>query len=227
MDEIQLMTQPEKEHQSSSPEETLQKLKDLVADSLPGVEQRNEKDNEDKEDANSKKKDALNQHQKLQNKKDQSPKKEKGLGDIDSEKKQSEENVEYDHDGFQIPAGKIPLDGHFSTNEIKELVELSKAEGILKEDVHLEVLESNEMIGDKVVLTESNRKKDNNSEEDKDNKDDVNLSEGELKDNNEEPKEPKATDKEGNTNKTNVKQDDKRESIDPKAIWKVANAEVS
>lgn len=59
-----------------------------------------------------------------------------------------------DHDGFEIPQGKIPLDGHFSTNEVQQLVELAKSENLIKENVHVEVVEKNESLGDKLVIKE-------------------------------------------------------------------------
>ncbi|EGV60020.1 hypothetical protein PSN45_002246 [Yamadazyma tenuis] len=59
-----------------------------------------------------------------------------------------------DHDGFEIPQGKIPLDGHFSTSEIKALVNLAKDEGFLKESVEVQVADHSETVGDKVVIVE-------------------------------------------------------------------------
>lgn len=60
---------------------------------------------------------------------------------------------EIDHDGLEVPEGKIPLDGHFTAEEIEELVEMAKSEGILKNNVIVKVLEHNKF-GDKVVIME-------------------------------------------------------------------------
>lgn len=58
---------------------------------------------------------------------------------------ESDELGEYDQDGFRIPVGKIPLDGQFSTLELKELVELSKEEGLLRDDVDVRVRDKNSL----------------------------------------------------------------------------------
>lgn len=78
---------------------------------------------------------------------------------INQEKQSSEEQVDFD--GFKIPDGKIPLDGHFSTNEIRGLVKLAKSEGLLSENVVVTVLESNGELGDKVVIKEDNKEEKN------------------------------------------------------------------
>lgn len=66
----------------------------------------------------------------------------------------SESDTNYDEDGFEIPPGKIPLDGHFSTEELELLVDIAKKEGILKNDVDVKVIGTSELFGDKVVLSE-------------------------------------------------------------------------
>lgn len=96
--------------------------------------------------------------------------------------------MEYDDDGFVIPQGKIPLDGHFSTSEIKELIKLSKEEGILKEDVNIKVLDSNEHIGDKVVISEESDK-DKLDNPDKEGKDDDSNGDKKDRSNSIDPKE--------------------------------------
>ncbi|KAJ8141245.1 hypothetical protein OY671_005576 [Metschnikowia pulcherrima] len=58
---------------------------------------------------------------------------------------ESDESGDYDEDGFRIPVGKIPLDGQFSTSELKELVELSKEEGLLRDDVDVRVRDKNSL----------------------------------------------------------------------------------
>ena len=62
------------------------------------------------------------------------------------------------------PVGKIPLDGQFSTLELKELVELSKEEGLLRDDVdvrvrdknslceHMEIVEPKQLFDQKIVI---------------------------------------------------------------------------
>lgn len=72
---------------------------------------------------------------------------------------ESDEEAEYDEDGFEIPPGKIPLDGHFSTEEVQHLIEIAQKEGFLKEDVAVKVVERNKLIGDKIVLIEDDKKK--------------------------------------------------------------------
>lgn len=68
------------------------------------------------------------------------------------------EESKYDEDGFKIPAGKIPLDGHFSAAEIDQLIQIAKSEGLLDEDVRMKVLEKTQL-GDKVVIAEEHEKK--------------------------------------------------------------------
>ncbi|CAH6722434.1 hypothetical protein CLIB1444_09S03488 [[Candida] jaroonii] len=113
---------------------------------------------------------------------------------ITQEKESPEEQVDFD--GFKIPDGKIPLDGHFSTNEIRELVNLAKSEGLLSENVVVTVLESNGALGDKLVIKEENTEEKN----DKIDKGDVNQSllvPG-ADDNDKEDKEDKEDDGENN-----------------------------
>lgn len=66
--------------------------------------------------------------------------------------------VELDEDGFEIPQDKIPLDGHFSTDEVKELVKLTQEEGMLLDDVNVKVVDSNEVVGDKIQIVEEEHK---------------------------------------------------------------------
>lgn len=66
----------------------------------------------------------------------------------------SESDTNYDDDGFEIPHGKIPLDGHFSTEELELLVDIAKKEGFLKDDVNVKVIGTSELFGDKVLLSE-------------------------------------------------------------------------
>ncbi|KAK6456232.1 uncharacterized protein RJT20DRAFT_128072 [Scheffersomyces xylosifermentans] len=61
---------------------------------------------------------------------------------------------EVDHDGLPVPKGKIPIDSNFSTEEIKKLVELAKEETVIKDDIHVEVVNRDETFGDRVVISE-------------------------------------------------------------------------
>ncbi|OBA21498.1 hypothetical protein METBIDRAFT_12000 [Metschnikowia bicuspidata var. bicuspidata NRRL YB-4993] len=64
----------------------------------------------------------------------------------------------YDQDGFKVPVRKIPLDGQFSGPELKELVELSKDKGLLKDDVSVRATASNE-ISKHMEIAEPKREK--------------------------------------------------------------------
>lgn len=175
MDKIELITQPEKSSVSESPQErTLQKLKNLVSEYQPDTndeEEENEADTEHEEHAergregNGESDKNVHSHSEGRHSHDNSHQSNAQDLNEDSGKTQdstTHENendlVEYDDDGFEIPQGKIPLDGHFSTSEIQELIKLSKEEGILKDDVNIKVLDSNEQIGDKVVISEKSDK---------------------------------------------------------------------
>lgn len=56
--------------------------------------------------------------------------------------------------GFEIPSGKIPLDGHFSTEEVEEIVAHVKEEGILKEAVGVKIVDENGIVGDRIEISE-------------------------------------------------------------------------
>ncbi|CCE86142.1 Piso0_005792 [Millerozyma farinosa CBS 7064] len=75
------------------------------------------------------------------------------------------ESKEIDYDGFEIPRGKIPLDGHFSTKEIDTLLKMSKESGILHKDVSLDVVTENQLVGDRVVLHERSSDEKSNTAE--------------------------------------------------------------
>lgn len=135
---FELVTQPHKEESPESVrDETLRKLLQLV--------QENTADSHSAEDKATEHVSNLN--------KDTS----KGL-DHTNEILEPLASPTLDEDGFEIPLGKIPLDGHFSTDEVKELVELSKEEGVLKDDVNVKVLESNEVVGDRIEVVEETAK---------------------------------------------------------------------
>lgn len=221
MDKIQLMTQPEKDSAPEAPQErTLQKLKDLVADYLPDAKdeeveaentQKGERDTEKDTEGNYKNFNGLRKGQEEQSgdKVTLSNADAKGGSDQTQDNDQKEEEfVEYDDDGFEIPQGKIPLDGHFSTSEIRELVKLSKEEGILKEDINIKVLESNEAIGDKVVISEEPEK----DEKNKDKEDEEDEEDDEEEDNSKINKKEKQSDKK----EKQYKDTSDYNSIDPK-----------
>lgn len=155
MNRIEIITQPETEGRvKQTPNKaTLEKLKSLINENPP-----NEEDSLNDPLASDKKPAREKSHQ-LENAKDNPA----ALAHDTTKEKV------YDDDGFEIPQGKIPLDGHFSTNEIRELVNLAKLENLLKPTVEVRVIEENSLVGDKVVIMEpeSEEGKDNNKEEGK------------------------------------------------------------
>ncbi|KAK6198889.1 uncharacterized protein RJT21DRAFT_52246 [Scheffersomyces amazonensis] len=80
------------------------------------------------------------------------------------EKDMRDSGVDIDSDGFEIPPGKIPIDGHFSTQEIKELIELTKDVGILNDDVEVEVVEQDPQFGDRVIIKEEEEEEEEGEE---------------------------------------------------------------
>lgn len=169
MDKIELMTQPEKDSVSESPQErTLQKLKSFVSEYRPDT---NDDDEEEKKEHEGTGKEKTGESDKNGNSHSHSKHSydnvhQNDAKDVNKDSKETQEkttheeegSVGYDDDGFAIPQGKIPLDGHFSTSEIKELLKLSKEGGILKDGVNVKVLDSNEKVGDKVVISEKTDK---------------------------------------------------------------------
>lgn len=157
MNRIEIITQPETEGRvKQTPNKaTLEKLKSLISENPP-----NEEDSLDDPLASDKKPTREKSHQ-LQDSKDTPA----ALAHDTTKEKV------YDDDGFEIPQGKIPLDGHFSTNEIRELVNLAKLENFLKPTVEVRVIEENSLVGDKVVIMEPESEpkegKDNDKEEGK------------------------------------------------------------
>ncbi|GBL49095.1 hypothetical protein ACI3LY_004411 [Candidozyma auris] len=71
----------------------------------------------------------------------------------EGEKQTKSPSPEVDADGFEIPPGKIPLDGNFSTSEVKEMIELAQEGGILDSDLDVKVVEKS-ALGNKVVVSE-------------------------------------------------------------------------
>ncbi|EMG46920.1 hypothetical protein G210_2812 [Candida maltosa Xu316] len=58
-----------------------------------------------------------------------------------------------DHDGLEIPEGKIPLDSQFSTLEAKKIIEIAQQQGLLKETVEMKITDSNDH-GDKLIISD-------------------------------------------------------------------------
>ncbi|KAF5211395.1 hypothetical protein EJF18_30784 [Clavispora lusitaniae] len=70
-----------------------------------------------------------------------------------AENSKSSPESEKDEDGFVIPEGKLPIDGNFSTEEVKKLIEIAKEDGSMAENIHVEVLDGNK-IGERVKIVE-------------------------------------------------------------------------
>lgn len=140
---IELVTQPPKESENSVREDVLRKLLELVDRNSASESAQKSTDaisglNKDKTKGKDYSKEVLNY---------------------------SPSSATVDSDGFEVPEGKIPLDGHFSTDEVKELVELSKEEGLLNEDVSVHILQENEVVGDRVELAEGGEDKEESERE--------------------------------------------------------------
>lgn len=131
---IELMTQAAPDHPGDVRESTLRKLLELVEEDVQN------NDAEAKEQS---------ENAVLQFAKDP-------LSGLDHSKKALHpiKSPEVDEDGFEVPTGKIPLDGHFSSKEVAELVNHAKDQGLLKDSVEVQVLESNDRVGDKVQVVE-------------------------------------------------------------------------
>lgn len=84
---------------------------------------------------------------------------------------------QYDQDGFEIPQGKIPLDGHFSTEEIQELVKFAQDNGIISKSIGVKILSENETVGDTIEISDlqeginDEKEGDDNDEKEDDKKD--------------------------------------------------------
>lgn len=145
---VELVTQPPKDSEASPRDEALRKLKDLVEENI-----------ESEPSSQYKAEDSV-----LQLNKDKSSGLDYSKETLDS----TQSSTKYDEDGFEIPLGKIPLDGHFSTEEVKELVEISKEEGVLKSDVNVNIVEHNDAVGDRIEVSEEDdtgREKEEEEEE--------------------------------------------------------------
>lgn len=149
MDKIELITQPDSKQQDmlQSSEEArdnaIEKLQQLV---------RERSDSSDETQPSGGEADADMVHSRTQELPDSEMDAAEGA-DI----KDGDDSKEVDYDGFEIPRGKIPLDGHFSTREIDILLKMSKELGILHKDLSLDVVNENKVVGDRVVLHERSR----------------------------------------------------------------------
>lgn len=157
MDKIELITQPDSKQQ-----DVLQSSEEAKENAIGKLQQlvRERSDSSDETQPNGEEAGADMTHRRTQKLPDSKPDATEGA-DI----KDGGENKEFDHDGFEIPRGKIPLDGHFSTKEIDILLKMSKELGILHKDVSLDVVNENKLVGDRVVLHERSQDEKSNSTE--------------------------------------------------------------
>lgn len=131
MDKIQIMTQPGKSVPDNLREATVEKLHRLVA------EAENNKDSNDGS-STSANEDSHNSSPHSSASTSPTPSRSPSPVDFDAE----------------VHSDKIPLDGAFSTEEMKELVDMAKEEGLLKSDIDVRVVEHNDLIGDRVEVVE-------------------------------------------------------------------------
>lgn len=130
MGRIELVTQPSKENlnEEALREATLNKLHKLVNENI---------DDDDNEGTKKEKEGQVH------GRKSESP--------VSSPSRTP--SPELDYDGFEVPSGKIPIDGNFSTSEVRELIELAREDGVLGADIDVKVLERN-ALGNRVVVSE-------------------------------------------------------------------------
>ena len=150
-EKVELIAQPEQAERRPLAQETLEKLQKL-ADENSVEDKEDEADADAGETERSPSPSRVHSHETVHHtgKKSDNGSKQ----DTKNEAKEDDESDgEYDVDGFKIPAGKIPLDGHFSAREIDQLVLMAQEGGLLEEDVQVKVLERNQ-IGDKIVILE-------------------------------------------------------------------------
>lgn len=146
---VELVTQPPKDSEASPRDEALRKLRDLVQENIESENSTQDKSQDSVL--------VLN--------------KDKSSGLDYSKETLHESSTRYDEDGFEIPLGKIPLDGHFSTEEVKELVEISKEEGVLKSDVNVNIVEHSDAVGDRIEIAEEEEGRKKAKEKEKEEKD--------------------------------------------------------
>ncbi|RCK60395.1 hypothetical protein Cantr_08281 [Candida viswanathii] len=69
-----------------------------------------------------------------------------------------------DFEGIEIPEGKIPLDGQFSTKEVQKIVEIAQEHGILNDDITVQLVDK-KPVGDTVVIADPKEKEEKEEEE--------------------------------------------------------------
>ncbi|KAK6463216.1 hypothetical protein DFJ63DRAFT_109234 [Scheffersomyces coipomensis] len=138
-DRIEVISQPENDGDNSdhNPEGTLEKLKHLVE------EHPKQDEVGDDYDRNRDKKDGSN---------NQDVHSQSSIKSDEPYHTKDGQQLQYDEDGFLIPPGKIPLDGNFSTAEIKELIQISQDNGLLSDGVDVQVVDHDSHFGDRVVI---------------------------------------------------------------------------
>ncbi|CUM67811.1 uncharacterized protein PRCAT00005517001 [Priceomyces carsonii] len=161
MNKIELVTQPASTQDlSASPQEsTLKKLKGLVQDNPP-VEDEEKLDSQPGNETTSPSAEV------------ERNKREGIIESAESKKRKDAAKAtepEFDDDGLEIPQGKIPLDGHFSTDEMQELISIAQSKDMISHSVKLSVIGQNEVVGDKIVISEEHQE--NNEDKDESEKD--------------------------------------------------------
>lgn len=151
-DKIELITQPDKEPNTPNEAATLKKLKRIV-------EEYSQKDQDHHYDSTRYDSEKIGDHQRYFN---QQESEEFEEIEAENESHADEKPVAGDEVTDQqdylagiedAPEGKIPLDGHFSTQEVKQILKASKEGGLLENDIDMKILMHNDITGDKVVIT--------------------------------------------------------------------------
>lgn len=151
-DKIELITQPERDTETPSEAETLKKLKRIVEEySQKDHDHHNNSTRHDPEKLGDRPRHSSKQESEELEKReaeDESHEDEKPVAGEDITDQQ-----DYLVGDEDKPEGKIPLDGHFSTQEVKYILQASKEGGLLKNDIDMRVLMHNDITGDKVVIS--------------------------------------------------------------------------
>lgn len=177
MNKIELIAQPGAKEKSLA-EHTLEKLQDLVR--------------EDSENTSNLDDGALTPERSPSPSQAHSHETVNKAREVGDDTSKNGERVAYDDDGFEIPRGKVPLDGHFSAKEINHLIEMAQDGGLL--DKNVRVLVEHGKFGDKVVVREEEeeeQKKQKKQEEEREKKEQEEKNEGEKEARNNETGGPK------------------------------------
>ncbi|CAI5757630.1 unnamed protein product [Candida verbasci] len=162
-DRIEIYTQPE-ENTTSKDQDLNKSIKNKLENLIenhPRIPESDEKDiNESKKETTS------NKSKELFKKAKEFIEHASGTSSEEEQEEQEENKPILDHDGLEIPQGKIPVDSQFSTPELIKLVEVAKDQGIIKEEIDVKVLEHGEL-GDRIRVADP-REKPNETKEDKD-----------------------------------------------------------